>query len=133
MLMPPISRYVTRQPWTIRRDAPLTQAKDLMTEHKIRHLPVLEGGKLVGIVSERDILQLERLRQLDDQFTVEDAMVEDVYAVDSEQPTDEVVEAMATNKYGAAVVCDRRGSIEGIFTTVDGMQVLAEVLRRAVA
>lgn len=132
MLMPPISRYMTPQPWTIRRGAPISQAKDMMREHKIRHLPVLESGSLVGMVTERDILRLERFEHLGDGLTVEDAMTEDLYTAELEQPVDEVVEAMAEHKYGSAVVRNKQNKIEGIFTSVDAMQVLAELLRRVV-
>lgn len=104
-----------------------------MCEHRIRHLPVLDGGKLVGIVSERDVYRLERLQHLERHLTVEDAMTEDVYTTDLEQSLDQVVEAMAEHKYGSAVVMNRCCAVEGIFTTVDGMQVLADVLRRSVA
>lgn len=130
MLMPPISRYMTRQPWTIRRGAPLSQARELMREHQIRHLPVLEGGSLVGMVTHRDILRVERFEHLGDGLTVEDAMSEDLFTVELEQPVDEVASAMAEHKYGAAVVRNKQNKIEGIFTAVDAMQVLAEVLRR---
>lgn len=133
MLMPPISRYMTRQPWTIRRDAPLSQAKAMMQAHQIRHLPVLEGGTLVGMVTERDILRLERFEHLGDGLLVEDAMAEDLYTADLDQPVDEVVDAMAEHKYGSAVVRNKQNKVEGIFTTVDAMRVFAEVLRRAVA
>lgn len=133
MLMPPISRYMTRQPWTIRRDVPLSKAKEMMRDHHIRHLPVLDGGNLVGVISERDILQVERFQHLGDQFVVEDAMTEDVYTVDFHEATDTVVEAMAEHKYGSVVVRNRGNQIEGIFTTVDAMQVLAELLRREAA
>ncbi|TMQ25902.1 MAG: CBS domain-containing protein [Deltaproteobacteria bacterium] len=118
MLMPSISRYMTRQPWTIRRDA----------------LPVLEAGKLVGIVSDRDLHLIETLPDGDpDEVEVEDAMTEDVYAASPDDPVDAVVERMADHKYGSAVVMNRRGVVEGIFTTIDAMQVLADVLRRATA
>ena len=49
MLMPSMSRYMTRQPWTIRSGATMADAHALMRSHKIRHLPVLDGGKLVGV------------------------------------------------------------------------------------
>jgi acetoin utilization protein AcuB len=133
MLMPPIARYMTCQPWATRRDAKLAQALELMRAHEIRHLPVLEAGKLVGIVSERDVYLFDRLGDLDTAVTVEDAMTVDVYAVSCEDSLDAVVETMAEHKYGAVVVMNRRGTVEGIFTTVDGMQVLADVLRRATA
>ena len=133
MLMPPISRYMTKQPWTIGRDAKLTEAHELMRQHAIRHLPVLEAGKLVGILSERDVYLFERFLHLDAAIAVEDAMTEDVYAVSCEESLDAVVAGMAERKLGSAVVTNRGGIIEGIFTTVDGMQVLADVLRRATA
>lgn len=134
MLMPSISQYMTRQPWTIRRDAKMSLAHKLMREHKIRHLPVLAAGKLVGIVSERDLHLIETLPDSDpDEVAVEDAMVEDVFVVGPNDPVDMLVEKMAGRKYGSAVVVDRRGTVEGIFTTVDALQVLADVLRRATA
>jgi acetoin utilization protein AcuB len=133
MLMPTIARYMTCQPWTIRRDAKLSQAHELMREHQIRHLPVLEAGKLVGVVSERDVYLYERLVDLDTDVTVEDAMTVDVYAASCEDSLDAVVEKMAEHKYGSVIVMNRRGIVEGVFTTVDGMQVLADLLRRATA
>lgn len=133
MLMPSISRYMTPQPWTIRSDANLSQARDMMREHKIRHLPVLEGGKLVGILSERDVDLFDRLRTRDSDVTVEDAMTVDVYVASCDDPVDAVVETMAERKYGCTVVLNRREQVEGIFTTVDGMHVLVEVLQRATA
>ena len=131
--MPAISRYMTRQPWTIRSDAKLSQAHELMRQHQIRHLPVLEAGKLVGIVSERDLNLFDRLIALDPEVTVEDAMTSDVYTATCDEEVDSVVEKMAEHKYGSTVVVNRRGVVEGIFTTVDGMQVLVDVLRRATA
>jgi acetoin utilization protein AcuB len=134
MLMPAMSRYMTRQPWTIRKDAKMSQAHELMRSHRIRHLPVLEGGKLVGIVSDRDLHLIETLPDSDpDEVTVDEAMTEDVYVVGPEDPVDAVAERMAAHKYGCAIAVNPRGVVEGIFTTVDAMQVLTDVLRRATA
>lgn len=85
------------------------------------------------MVTERDILRLERFEHLGDGLLVEDAMAEDLYTADLDQPVDEVVDAMAEHKYGSAVVRNKQNKVEGIFTTVDAMRVFAEVLRRAVA
>ena len=132
--MPPISRYMSRQPWTIRRDATMSQAHQIMREHHIRHLPVLDGGALVGVVTERDLHLIETLPDADpDEVTVEEAMSAEVYGVGPDDPVDAIVERMASRKLGSAVVLDRRGGVEGIFTTIDALQVLAEVLRRATA
>lgn len=134
MLMPSMSRYMTRQPWTIRNDAKMSQAHLMMRQHHIRHLPVLDNGRLVGVVTERDLHLIETLPGSDpDEVTVAEAMTEDVYMVGPEAPVDAVAERMAARKYGCAIVVNRRGVVEGIFTTVDAMQVLADVLRRATA
>jgi len=112
----------------------MSQAHNMMREHSIRHLPVLEGGALVGLVSERDLHLIETLPDADPaEVTVEDAMTVDVYCVGPEDRVDAVVEWMASHKLGSAVVVDRRGAVEGIFTTIDALQVLAEVLQRATA
>ena len=129
MLMPSISRYMTQQPWTIRHDAPLKLAGQLMREHHVRHLPVLDAGKLVGIVSERDVFLFDRRGEADTK--VEEVMSADVYGVKATDPIDQVVETIAERKVGSAVVLDRRGEVEGIFTTVDALRVLVDALRRA--
>jgi acetoin utilization protein AcuB len=132
--MPPIALYMSRQPWTIRKDATMAQAHRVMREHRIRHLPVLEGGVLVGIVTERDLHLIETLPGSDpDEVAVEEAMTVDVYAVTTEAPTDRVVENMAKHKYGSAIVLDRHGRVEGIFTTIDALQAMADLLRHASA
>src|SRR5690606_1318822 len=77
-----IERYMTQSPHTIGRDQTLAAAHRVMREHGIRHLPVLEGGKLVGIVSQRDLHLLETLDDVDpEQVEVSEAMTQDVYAV----------------------------------------------------
>jgi acetoin utilization protein AcuB len=119
------------QPWTIRRDAPLAQAHRLMHEHDIRHLPVLDNGQLVGVVSERDLHLVETLRASDPaELTVEHAMVKDVFTAPADAPVAEVVEQMAARKIGSAIALDRQGKVTGIFTTVDALQFFADVLRR---
>ena len=132
--MPSMSRYMTRQPWTIRKNATMAQAHEMMRAHRIRHLPVLEARKLVGLVSERDLHLIETLPDGNpEEVTVEEAMSGEVYVVSADDPVDVVVEKMAERKYGSAVVVDRRGVVQGIFTTTDALQVLADVLRKASA
>ena len=53
-----------------------------MREHGIRHLPVLDGGRLAGVVSERDLLFIDKLVDVDhERVPVSEAMSQDVYAV----------------------------------------------------
>ncbi|HSD90278.1 MAG TPA: CBS domain-containing protein [Kofleriaceae bacterium] len=134
MLMPTVKRYMSRQPWTITPSAKMSEAHRVMREHHIRHLPVLDQGKLVGIVSERDLHLIETLPGSDpEDVTVDEAMIADVYAVSPDEEVDKVIEKMADNKLGSALVVTRNGKVEGIFTTIDALQCFADVLRRAMA
>jgi acetoin utilization protein AcuB len=133
MLMPSIDRYMTRQPWTIRSQATLADAHELMRAHQIRHLPVVDDGALVGLVSERDLHLLRAIAGVSLHETrVHEAMTEPAYAVAPGAVLDEVVANMSDHKYGSAVVVHADGSVAGIFTTVDACRAMSELLQRAV-
>jgi acetoin utilization protein AcuB len=125
--MPQIQKVMTPMPHTIGKDIPMTKALELMREHQIRHLPVQDGGQLVGIVTDRDVkLAASFSRAVE--LTAEDVMTPDPYSVGPETPLDEVVRAMADHKYGCAIVRQANGKVVGIFTNVDGMRVLSDEL-----
>jgi acetoin utilization protein AcuB len=127
--MPAVSRFMTSSPWTIERTATLADAHELMSDHKIRHLPVVDNGELCGIISERDLLFYEtRSEARPDAVPVELVMTEQPFIVTSDTPLDDVAEIMGTHKYGSVVVLGREG-IEGIFTATDACEAFAQVLR----
>lgn len=122
-----IREYMTPSPHTIGADQPLTVASEIMRAHKIRHLPVLRGGALVGILSQRDVAMISGLPSVNpEEVQVEDAMSHSIYAVRPETPLDEVAAEMAAHKYGAALVVDGRARVIGVFTTVDALHALAD-------
>jgi acetoin utilization protein AcuB len=129
----PIQHFMTPTPISIGRQQTLEEASHRMQEHNIRHLPVLDGGRLVGILSDRDIEMVEALPNIEaNTTTVEEAMVPDPYTVTPETPLIEVVARMAARKYGTAVVTDKNGfKLLGIFTTVDSLRAFADVLGAA--
>src|SRR5262245_29890409 len=119
---------MTTCPHTIGRDQNLAQAHKMMRANDIRHLPVLDGGALVGVLSDRDLHLIETLRDVDvEQVIVEEAMTPNVYTISPDTLLDEVVREMARHKYGSAVVMDH-GKVVGVFTTVDALGALAELL-----
>ena len=128
--MPRVDKFMTTSPHTIGLDQPLTQAHAMMHKHKIRHLPVLNGGQLVGVLTDRDLHLVETLRDVDpDKVTVEDAMTPSPYSVTPHAALDEVAAEMAEHKYGCAVVIDNT-HVVGVLTTVDLARVLTDVLRQ---
>src|SRR5690349_10310355 len=58
MLMPEISRYMTREPYTIPSTSTAAKAREVMRSHLIRHLPILDGIQLVGLISAEQIQAL---------------------------------------------------------------------------
>jgi len=119
-----IESFMTDGPHTIATTRTLEEAHALMRKFRIRHLPVLEGGKLVGMVTQRDLSLVESLKGVDpSRVPVEDAMTEDVFAVPVGTPLAAVCQRMAKDKLGSAVVM--RGTIvAGIFTAVDALRAL---------
>jgi acetoin utilization protein AcuB len=118
---------MTSAPHSIGRDQTLSRAQERMRELGVRHLPVLEGGKLVGVLSQRDALFVETLRDVDPaQVLVEEAMTSDVYVARPETPLAEVAAAMAEHKYGCVVVMTG-ARLTGIFTTVDALRALIAI------
>jgi acetoin utilization protein AcuB len=125
---PSIKNHMTSQPHSIRPDATLLDAHRSMREHHIRHLPVLSGGTLLGLVSQRDLHLIESLKDVDPaKVTVEEAMSQDVYRVQDDAPLAEVVAHMAEHKLGSAVVLHDH-KVVGIFTITDAMNALAHFL-----
>jgi acetoin utilization protein AcuB len=123
-----IADRMTKMPHSIGTEQSLSTAHDVMRSHDIRHLPVLHGGKLIGILSQRDLHLVETFRDVDArQVRVEEAMTQDVYAVPPKTPLKEVAFEMAARKLGSAVVVDGI-KVVGVFTTVDALEALAELL-----
>ncbi len=121
---------MTVSPCVVASTATLAQAHRLMREREVRHLPVVDGARLVGILSLQDLYMLETLRGIDPLTeTVAEAMAADPLVVAPEAPLDEVALAMADHKYGSAVVVEQ-GTVVGVFTTVDALRALAALVRR---
>ncbi len=123
-----IDHFMTSSVFTISSDRTLQDAHQLMREHKIRHLPVLRAGALVGLVTERDLSFVESLKDVDPSKTrVDDAMSQDVFSVSPDASLAEVCRRMAKEKLGSAVILEGR-KVVGIFTAIDALRTLDFVL-----
>jgi acetoin utilization protein AcuB len=127
MIDQPIRNFMTPTPLTIGRAQTLAAAHILMRARRVRHLPVLDGGKLVGLVSQRDLHLVETLKDVDPTAVlVEEAMSEAPYTVGPGTPLAKVAETMVRRRYGSAVIVER-GRVVGMFTTVDALRALSAV------
>lgn len=122
----PIADYMTTVPHTVGSEQTITFAQQMMQKYGIRHLPVLHGGELYGIVSDRDLGMIAGLNEVNpDDTTVEEAMTQEAYTVAKETPLIDVLAQMLEHKYGSVVVVEG-AKIIGIFTTHDSMQMLVD-------
>ena len=126
--MPKISKYMTTIPLTVNSKLSVKEAYKLMTTESVRHLPVLDGGTLVGIISDRDVKFASSFNNSGDML-VEEIMSTDAYATSPDTELDNVVEHMAESKLGCAVIQQENGKVVGVFTATDSLRVLAHVLR----
>jgi acetoin utilization protein AcuB len=127
---PVVREYMSLSPHTIGRSASLSSARHAMQTHHVRHLPVLDAGRIVGVLSERDLFLVETLPGVNPtQVRVDEAMVEEVFTVTPDAPIGEIVGDMIDRKIGSAIVCEG-DRVVGVFTTLDALRALHERLER---
>jgi acetoin utilization protein AcuB len=125
-----VQNFMTIAPLVIGSDRPFSEAHRLMRERSTRHLPVVDGGRLVGVLSQRDLYLCETLKGVDPTSEpVREAMIPEPYAVAPDAALDEVAGVMARRRLGSAVVVER-GVVVGLFTTVDALRALSALVRR---
>lgn len=126
--VPTIQKYMTTVPHTIGFDQSLVKAEKMMNEFRVRHLPVLNGGKLVGILTDRDVKMVESFKDVDpSKVTVEEAFTPEPYIVSPEASLADVCAEMASRRFGCVLVCDHQ-KLVGIFTWVDALKAFDELL-----
>ena len=126
---------------TITETQNLAMAEELLRLHRIRHLPVVRDGKLVGLVTHRDLLRaaVQRTGAAPSQkpLWAADVMVRDVKTVRSDTPTRDAVKQMLDNKYGCLPVVGADGELIGILTEADmvrfAQHLIEDMDRRSLA
>ncbi len=129
--------FMTRDPITITPDVSHPDAMALMRKHRIRRLPIISKGELVGIVSEKDLLankpsqattlSVFEIGALLSNLHVEDIMTRPVVTVEGDCPMEEAACIMVDRKIGCLPVMDG-DRLVGIITETDVFRALVEVL-----
>lgn len=122
----PIRKYMTLAPKVIGYDQTLGQASDYMRKLHVHHLPVSKAGKLIGVVSDRDINLALYFRSQDAlQMTVSETLTEKPFFATSDMSVQEVAAQMISERYGCVLVMEH-GRLVGIFTCIDALKALAD-------
>ncbi|MCP3137713.1 CBS domain-containing protein [Pyxidicoccus xibeiensis] len=135
-----VGELMSRELVTLKETQNLSKAEELLRLHRIRHLPVLRQGKLVGLVTHRDLLRASAMHATDpasQPLWAADIMTRDVETVGPETPLKEAVGLMLKHKYGCLPVVDPSGVLLGILTEADLVRyahhLIGELDRREMA
>lgn len=131
--MPHIDSMMTAFPHSIEASVSIHDAQAIMATERIRHLPVTSEGRLVGMISDRDLklaFALAGASQSDSTLQVGDVCNLEAYITEYNTPVDDVVMHMAETRVGTAMIT-RNGKLVGIFTTTDVCRNYAELLKMA--
>ena len=133
-----VSSWMTRDPLSIGPDASLEQALDLMDDRDFRHLPVVSGDRLEGIVSERDLLealgrmpgsQAEEDLRTDRPGSVGEVAHRDGRTISLNEPLDAVAAVMSGLGIGCLPVVDDDRKLAGIVTEMDVLVLFRDLCR----
>ena len=132
-----VSDRMTRDVVTLEEDQSLRDALSLQQRHKIRHIPIVTLGRVVGILTDRDLkraspsllsgISQEKYDELLDTTLVGQVMTRDPQAVTPETSIKEVAKILIDQKFGALPVTDKN-QLVGIITDIDLLGVLHELL-----
>ena len=122
---------------TVDPDLPIMQALDLMKKNRIRRTPVMKDGKMVGIISERDLLNAApsdatslsvwELNYLLAKITVNEIMTKKVISVTGDTPIEEAAYLMDENRIGGLPVMEN-GELVGLITETDLFRIFLELM-----
>jgi len=125
-----VGAVMTSFPYFVEADDTATKMEQMMDQHGIRHLPVQQKGKVVGIVSERDLHHyVKRSSSTEEKNRVfaREIMVPEPYIVPFRAPLNDVVFEMAKRRIGSVIV-QRHGKLAGILSAIDVCRILGEYL-----
>lgn len=127
--IPYVGSVMTPFPYFVDTDDEVGEVARLMGEHQIHHVPVQQNGRVVGIVSERDLYHLgDRFLPITDRARIRarDIMADDPYTVAFDTPLNEVALEMARRHAGSAIVLHHE-KLAGILSATDICRILAEI------
>ncbi len=132
-----VSDRMTRDVVTLKEGQPLREALGLQQRHKIRHIPVVADGRVVGILTDRDLkraspsllsgIDQKQYDELLETIRVGQIMTRNPHTVTPATPLKHVAEILIDRKFGALPVIENN-LLVGIITEIDLLRALYEML-----
>jgi acetoin utilization protein AcuB len=133
----PVQDWMTKDLITIDEDTSIMKASKVMKQNDIQHLPVLSKGRLVGIVSDRDLkeatpskattLDIHEMYYLLDKILVKSLMAKKLVTIGPENTLEKAAAVMLKNRISALPVMDVKGALMGILTKGDIFRAFVSV------
>jgi acetoin utilization protein AcuB len=124
-----IRNFMTKNVITIDAEESMPKAVQLLKQHKINMMPVTRQGKLVGVITDRDLkqaspseatdLDTHELKYLLNKIKIKDIMTKKVITVPLDFTIEETAEILMNNDISGAPVVNDQGEMEGIITSTD--------------
>jgi len=132
-----VESWMTKDPFTVTPEVTVRAAAAIMAEHRIRHLPVVRGERVVGMVTRSDLLRGEAVDPFSvgatedrtPQREVRAVMASPVVTTLATTPLEDAADVMATSKFGALPVVRGTGALVGIISDADALRALISSLR----
>ena len=132
----PITSIMTTNVVKINVTDDLTKAEHLFKKHHIRHIPVVSGNTIVGMLSYTDLLRISFVDAVDEDadvvdvtvynmFTVEQVMAKKLVSISPDTTIKEAAEILAKKEFHALPVCEGE-LLVGIVTTTDLIKYLID-------
>jgi CBS domain-containing protein len=129
-----VGAWMTLTPKTIEPHQTVGQALEVMQQGRFRHLPVCVGGRVVGVLSQRDLDYTMALHSKTPSpnggslTKLLEVMSPEPQMVKEDQSLKEVVTMMQMERIGSVVITDAKGHLVGIFTETDALRALSKLL-----
>lgn len=137
--MTKVEKWMTRNPITIEKDATVIEAMHLMKEKNVRRLPVMDKGKIAGIITEKMVMEFKpsKATSLDtweihyilSKTPVTEAMNPKPYKVTPNSDLTEAARLLHDRKLNGVLVVNEKNELVGIFTTTNALEALMEICK----
>ncbi len=135
-----LHEIMTTSVTTLAHDGSLLNGALLMRHTGFRHLPVVKGAAVIGVLSDRDVnraapsmfgpLSQEEYNRIFQSTSIEEVMTKEPYTAQPDTPVRDVVNVLCERKIGAVPVVAESGDLVGIVTRADLLRLLEDLLER---